>query len=120
MRVETIMKIASRYDWMVDVSLKDEAWSLRFSRKTLSGVPFSFLVEPETGSLQAVYREILSLVDALDPERYAMEWTVKSGSTGPADYRRAVADLEDIRASAWLVAYDLGAASGVASRMPWS
>lgn len=93
---------------------------LHFSRRTLSGVPFSFTIETEACRGKDVCREIMSLVDALDPERCVLEWMMKSGTMFPLQFDRAVADMEDIRTRTWLLAYDLGVSSGLMQPIPFS
>lgn len=109
----TINKIATRYGWKVSGCRQHGSLYLEFRRTTLSGVPFSFTVNVESGRAVALFREILSFVDAPEPEQCASEWMVKSGAVTPSSYHQAVADMEDIKASAWLVAYDLGVTLGL-------
>ncbi|MDE6089367.1 MAG: Nif3-like dinuclear metal center hexameric protein, partial [Duncaniella sp.] len=51
--------------------------------------------------------EIISFVEELAPERYAEEWSDASGQFSPTRYLQAVADMDDIRTRAWLLAVEL-------------
>ena len=62
--------------------------------------------------MENLISEIMSFVDAINPEVCAWEWMIKSGATSPARYLQAVADMEDIRTKAWLLACDLSKATG--------
>lgn len=56
--------------------------------------------------------EVVSFVDAINPATCAKEWMIKSGAMDSSWYLQAVADMEDIRNKAWLLACDLSELSG--------
>lgn len=113
MTVKDIHNLAAGYGWEVSLIRNEDAIQLHFSRTTLSGVPFSFSVDIGSGRVKTLFRELLSFVDALEPERCAMDWMVKSGVVSPLLFDRAVTDMEDIRRQAWLLIYDFGVKSGL-------
>lgn len=118
MILESIINVSAKYDWEVSFTRSEDSFQLHFRRTTLSGVPFCFSIEVKEGRSGEVYREIISFVDALDPERCAMDWMVKSGAVSPLLFDQAVADMEDIRSKAWLLAYDLGVCYGLMPGLP--
>ena len=54
--------------------------------------------------------EIFSFVDELDPERVAGEWVEASGQFSPTRFCQAVADMDEIRTQAFLLAIELAEA----------
>ncbi len=112
MAFENLPYIAAKYGWNVSIRRLGYVSQFNFIRKTLSGVPFCLTVETDCEDGGRLVREIISFVDALDPERFAVEWLVKTGICSPRLFRQAVSDMEDIRQWAWLLAYDLGESSG--------
>lgn len=78
-----------------------------FQRKTPSGVPFSFTAEITDDKTESLVAEIVSFVDAIEPSICAKEWMIKSGVMASNRYLQAVADMEDIRTEAWLLACEL-------------
>lgn len=113
-----IIEISAKYGWEVSFTRSADTFQLHFRRTTLSGVPFCFSIEVKEKRSGEVCREIISFVDALDPERCAMDWMVKSGAVSPQLFDQAVADMEDIRTKAWLLAYDLGVCYGLIPGLP--
>ena len=109
---QTIRKIAAENGWQMASEYKRGTWSLDFHRKTHSGVDFCFSVELADYNLNGLIREIISFVDALDPKRCAWEWMVKSGAVHPSRYETAVADMDEIRTWAWLLACKLSETAG--------
>ena len=81
--------------------------SFDFQRKTLSGVSFCFSADMKDGSMKYLIREIVSFVDAIEPETCAAEWMIKSGAVIPSRYQQAVEDMDNIRTEAWLLACEL-------------
>ena len=69
-----------------------------------SGMPFVFTVEMKDSRAGSLAAEIISLVDAIDPEACAREWMVKSGIVSPSMLNLTVADMDGIRTEAWLLA----------------
>lgn len=102
-----IIKIAVKNGWQVTITNSDNGLFFDFHRRTLGGLPFSFTAEPTDGLVGTLVDEIISFVDALDPERYAGEWLEASGDLSPSRYLQAVTDMDDIRTRAWLLAIDL-------------
>ena len=68
-----------------------------------SEMPFDFTGEVKDGRADSLAAEIISLVDAIDPEACAREWMVKSGIVSPSMLNLAVADMDGIRTEAWLL-----------------
>lgn len=110
-----ILSIAAKNGWSVSVSMKNEVRCYDFQRKTLSGVPFCFIVKVRDDNMSNLVNEIASFVDAITPTVCAKEWMIKSGAMDSSRYEQAVADMEDIRTKAWLLACDYSDAAGVKS-----
>lgn len=110
-----ILSIAAKNGWSVSVSMKNEVRCYDFQRKTLSGVPFCFTAEVKDDRVSSLVHEIVSFVDAINPVTCAWEWMIKSGAMDSSRYQQAVADMEDIRTKAWLLACDYSDAAGVKS-----
>lgn len=102
-----IIKIAVKNGWQVSITNSVNGFFFDFHRRTLGGLPFSFTAELSRGCVATLVDEIISFVDALDPERYASEWLESSGETSPSRFLQAVADMDDIRTRAWLLTFDL-------------
>ena len=102
-----IIKIAVNNGWQVSITNSEDGFFFDFHHRTLGGLPFSFTAELSRGCVATLVDEIISFVDALDPERYASEWLEKSGVTSPSRFLQAVTDMDDIRTRAWLLAFDL-------------
>ncbi|MCM1139065.1 MAG: hypothetical protein NC453_10900 [Muribaculum sp.] len=103
-----ILKIASRHGWQVSITTeRDGSMLFNFHRKAISGVPFLFSAIAIDGKLPSLVAEIVSFVDALDPEAFADEWLKASRVQSSSRYLQAVTDIEDIRTQAWLLAFDL-------------
>lgn len=69
-----------------------------------------------------MWTEIFSFVDELDPERVAGEWLEASGQFSPTRFCRAVADMDEIRTQALLLAIELAEAvenDNVFFHIPW-
>lgn len=102
-----IIKIAVKNGWQVSITNSEDGFFFDFHRRTLGGLPFCFTAELSGGCVATLIDEIISFVDALDPERYASEWLESSGKTPPSRFLQAVTDMDDIRTRAWLLAFDL-------------
>ena len=103
-----IIRVAVKQGWLVSVTMSEEnSFYFDFQRRTLGGLPFCFTAELSEGIVGTLVDEIISFVDELDPERYADEWSDASGQFSPTRYLQAVADMDDIRTRAWLLAVDL-------------
>lgn len=118
-----IKTVASRLGWEVSVTaLGGDVFYYDFQRRTKGGLPFNFTVELSGGEIGRLIDEIISFVDALDPERYARIWLDVSGKVSFSDYVQAVMDMDDVRSSAWLIAFDLSIAfqkSALLTDFPW-
>ena len=104
---DKIYAVAAKNGWDVSVRFKGEYLCFDFHRKTLSGVPFSFTAEITDDKTENLVSEIVSFVDAIEPEICAEEWMIKSGGLAASRYLQAVVDMEDIRTEAWLLACEL-------------
>lgn len=108
-----IIKSAARQGWHVSVTSSGEnSYYFDFQRRTPGGLPFCLTAELSGGLAGTLVDEIISSVDELDPERYAVEWLEASGQVSPTRYLQAVADMGDIRIRAWLLALDLSELAG--------
>ena len=118
-----IIRIAVKQGWFVSVTISEEnSFYFDFQRRTLDGLPFCFTAELSEGIVGTLVDEIISFVDELDPERYAVEWSDASGQFSPTRYLQAVADMDDIRTRAWLLAVDLSELADKQERLidlPW-
>ena len=95
---------------------------LNFRRKTSSGVPFCFTIEAGDGTAGYIAKEIFSFVSAAVPEQCAREWMIQSGAMEPSEFFQAVADMEDVRLMARLLALELAAMNAkcnLLNTIPW-
>lgn len=100
-----IVKIAVKNGWRVNVRVSDDnAFVFDFRRWTLSGLPFCFTAELSENRPGTLVDEIFSFVDELDPEQVAGEWIEASGLFSPTRFCQAVADMDEIRTQAFLLA----------------
>lgn len=108
-----IIRIAVKNGWRVSVVLKtdESTFSFDFRRRTLGGYPFCFTAELYGNCPGTLVDEILSFVDELDPERVAGEWLEASGQFSPTRFCQAVADMDEIRTWAFLLAIELAEAT---------
>ena len=105
-----IIKIAVKNGWQVSITVSSyNSYYFDFQRRTLGGLPFCFTAELSGGRVGTLVDEIISFVDALDPERYAAEWLESAGPLTPSRYCQAITDMDDMRTRAWLLACDLSA-----------
>lgn len=105
-----IIRIAVRNGWKVSIiASAEDSYYFDFQRRTPGGLPFCFTAELSEGHVGTLVDEIIAFVDALDPGRYAVEWLEAAGPVTPSRYFQAVADMDDMRAHAWLLAFDLSA-----------
>ena len=103
-----IIRVAVKQGWLVSVTMSEEgSFYFDFQRRTSSGLPFCFTAELSEGLVGTLVDEIISFVDELDPGRYADEWSDASGQFSLTRYLQAVADMDDIRTRAWILAVDL-------------
>ena len=122
MRNKNVFSIAALLGWTVSVKYVDGSLFFDFHRKTLSGVPFSFTAEMKDRKLENLIKEIESFVDAIDPETCAGEWMIQSGAMEASEFLQAVADMEDVRLRARLLALELTAMNAkcnLLDTIPW-
>lgn len=100
-----IIHIAAVNGWKAAVwEEPDGIKCVTFQRYMRSGIQFDFTVEMKDCRAKSLAAEIISLVDAIDPETCAVEWMVKSGMASMSSFRQAVTDMDSIRTEAWLLA----------------
>ena len=95
---------------------------LNFKRKTSSGVPFCFTIEAGDGTAGCIAKEIFSFVSAAVPEQCARKWMIQSGAMEASEFLQAVADMEDVRLKAKLLALELAAMNAkcnLLDTIPW-
>ena len=111
-------RIAVKQGWLVSVTISEEnSFYFDFQRRTLGGLQFCFTAELSEGIVGTLVDEIISFVDELDPECYAVEWSDASGQFSPTRYLQAVADMDDIRTRAWLLAVELSELAEIQERL---
>lgn len=107
-----IIKIAVGCGWQVSITAcGDNSFYFDFQRITRNGLPFSFTAAMTGGRISSLVDEIISFVDALDPERYACEWMENKGDVSPARYLKTIDDMDEMRTHAWLLAVELSTAA---------
>lgn len=107
-----IIRIAVSCGWQVSITAcGDNSFYFDFHRLTRNGFPFTFTATMTDGRASSLVDEIISFVDALDPERYACEWMENKGDVSPARYLKAVDDMDGVRTNAWLLAVELSTAA---------
>lgn len=117
-----IFNISVRHGWSVSMENMDGIRFLNFRRKTSSGVPFCFTIEAGDSTAGCIAKEIFSFVSSAVPEQCAREWMIQSGAMEPSEFLQAVADMEDVRLKARLLALELAAMNvryNVLDTIPW-
>lgn len=118
-----IIRIATRQGWLVSVTMSEgNSFYFNFKRRTLGGFSFCFTAELSRGSVGTLVDEIFSFVDELDPVRVAGEWSDASGQFSPTRFCQAVADMDEIRTQAFLLAIELAEAvenNNIFFNIPW-
>ena len=104
-----IFNISVRHGWSVSMENIDGIRFPNFRRKTPSDVPFCFTIEAGDGTAGCIAKGIFSFVSAVVPEQCAREWMIQSGAMEPSEFLQAVADMEDVRLRAKLLALELAA-----------
>lgn len=119
MILQTIIQVAAKCGWSVTANVRDgNITTFDFQRKTESGVPFCFSADM-TGSIPAsLVDDILSFIDAFQPDIFARQWCRISG-VGESRYTRTLSDMDGIRTHAWLLATDLSEAFSAPRPTPW-
>lgn len=121
MLLQTIIDIAAKCGWSVTVSVIDaDCTAFDFRRKTRSGVPFCFCADMTGGNPVTLLDEILSFIDAFQAAAFARQWRELSGA-GASLEARALAEMDDMRAEAWLLVVELSEtiASPERRNPPW-
>lgn len=118
MLLQTIIDIAAKCGWSVTVSVIDaDCTAFDFRRKTRSGVRFCFCADMTGGNPVTLLDEILSFIDVFQPAAFARHWRELSGA-GDSLEARALAEMDDMRAEAWLLAVELSEAIASPERRP--
>ena len=105
---QNIINIAVSCGWQVSITpCGNGGCYIDFQRMTRNGLSFCFTATMAGGRISMLVDEIISFVDALDPERYACEWMETKGDVSPTRYLKAVDDMDEMRTLAWLLAIDL-------------
>lgn len=121
MITKTIIQVAASSGWAVAVNVIEQGRiTIDFRRKTESSVPFRFSADMTDNDPATLVADIISFVDAFHPGQFAREWCRLSGA-GASRYSQTAADMDDIRARAWLLAIDLSDAVRHPGRFapPW-
>ena len=120
--LRNIIRIAARQGWLVSVTMSEEnSFYFDFRRRTLGGFPFCFTAELSKNRPSTLVDEIFSFVDELDPVRVAGEWLEASDQFSPTRFCQAVADMDEIRTQAFLLAIELAEAgeNNIFFNIPW-
>ena len=107
MLIRDVIKIAGQYGWSVSICKTKYGYSFDFKRRLLNGLPFCFTAEMEGNRPDTLVDEILSFVAEFDPEQCAGIWLEASGQLTPTRFFKAVAELDEIRSKAFLLAFDI-------------
>lgn len=117
-----IFNISVRHWWSASMENMDGIRLLNFKRKTSSGVPFCFTIEAGDGTAGCIAKEIFSFISAVVPEQCAREWMIQSGAMEPSEFLQAMADMDDVRLRARLLALELAAMNAqynILDTIPW-
>ena len=117
-----IFNISARHGWSISMENMDGIRFINFRRKTSSGIPFCFTIEAGDGTAGYIAKEIFSFVSAVVPEQCAREWMIQSGAMEASELLQAVADMEDVRLRARLLALKLAAMNAkcnLLDTIPW-
>lgn len=121
MILQTIIGISKKCGWNVTARTADDnQTTFEFRRKTRHGVPFCFCADMTADNPASLVDEILSFIDAFQPDTFARKWCELSG-VGKNLQARTAADFDDMRAEAWLLAAELSDAisSPNGNTRPW-
>lgn len=107
MTLQTIIRIAGKCGWSVTVMVTDDnSTTFEFRRKTRRGVPFCFCADMTGNNPATIVDDILSFIDAFQPDTFARQWCELAG-VGKSHHARTAADFDDMRTEAWLLAAEL-------------
>ena len=95
-------------------------YRFRFPAQARSGVPFCFCADMTGDNPATLLDDILSFIDAFQPPTFARQWCELSGA-GDSLEARALAEMDDMRTEAWLLAVELSEAIASPERHnpPW-
>ena len=110
MILQTIIQVAAQCGWSVTANVRNgNITSFDFRRNTESGVPFCFSADMTGSKPASLVDDILSFIDAFQPDIFARQWCRISGA-GESRYAQTLSDMDGIRTQAWLLAIDLSEA----------
>lgn len=80
MILQTIIQVAAKCGWSVTANVRDgNITSFDFRRNTESGVPFCFSADMTGSKPASLVDDILSFIDAFQPDIFARQWCRISG-----------------------------------------
>ena len=107
-----IIRIAAGCGWQVSITAcGDNSFYFDFQRMHQERSAVQFHAAMTGGRISSLVDEIVSFVDALDPERYACEWMENKGDVSPARYLKTIDGMDEMRTHAWLLAVELSTAA---------
>ncbi len=119
MILQTIIQVAAQCGWSVTANVRDgNITSFDFRRNTESGLPFCFSADMTGSKPASLVDDILSFIDAFQPDIFARQWCRISGA-GESRYAQTLSDMDGIRTQAWLLAIDLSEAFSAPRPSPW-
>ena len=81
MILQTIIQVAAKCGWSVTANVRDgNITSFDFRRNTESGVPFCFSADMTGSKPASLVDDILSFIDAFQPDIFARQWCRISGA----------------------------------------
>ena len=100
MILQTIIQVAAKCGWSVTANVRDgNITSFDFRRNTESGVPFCFSADMTDSKPDSLVDDILSFIDAFQPDIFARQWCRISGA-GESRYAQTLSDMDGIRTQA--------------------
>ena len=97
MILQTIIQVAAQCGWSVTANVRDgNITSFDFRRNTESGVPFCFSADMTGSKPASLVDDILSFIDAFQPDIFARQWCRMSGA-GESRYAQTLSDMDGIR-----------------------
>lgn len=117
MILQTIIQVAAKCGWSVTVR-DGNITTFDFRRNTESGVPFCFSADMTRGKPASLVDDILSFIDAFQPDIFARQWCRISGA-GESRYAQTLSDMDGIRNHAWLLFMELSEAFAAPRPSPW-
>ena len=97
MILQTIIQVAAQCGWSVTANVRNgNITSFDFRRNTESGVPFCFSADMTGSKPASLVDDILSFIDAFQPDIFARQWCRISGA-GESRYAQTLSDMDGIR-----------------------